>query len=113
MFEKNKTNIFLFIFVTLLIVFSFDAYSNYKRTSIEEAQLKLMQTDIEIKKENFLGDLLFQYHVDLQACFDFIAQDAELSEEKCIKEINQSRLAEKIKEWGGEDYLETIGEENR
>jgi hypothetical protein len=108
MLEKNKVNIILLIAIALLIIVSLNTYLTYKSVGIEKVKLELLQTDIKIKKETLLGDLIFQYHVDLQDCFASIPQNPKLSEEKCIEEINQSHLVEKIKEWGGEEYLETI-----
>ena len=98
MLEKNKINAILFVLIALLIVSSFNTFLNYKRFSIE--------------KETFLGDLLYQYYFDLQSCIDSISEESELSEGKCIEEINQSNLAQKIKEWGGAEYLEIITKEN-
>ncbi|MCK4454193.1 hypothetical protein KAU51_02505 [Candidatus Parcubacteria bacterium] len=113
MLEKNKVDIILLIAIALLIIVSLNTYLAYKSVNIEKVRLELLQTDIKIKQETLLGDLLFQYYIDLQDCFGFIAQNPELSEEKCIEEINQSRLAEKIKEWGGEEYLESVSEGNK
>lgn len=106
-----KVNIILLILVAFFSVFVFDAFVSYKMLNVETAQMELLRTDVEVKKETLLGDLVFQYYVDLRDCFDFIAQNPELSEEKCIEEVNQSVLAEKIRKWGGSEYLETIGTE--
>jgi signal transduction histidine kinase len=105
---KNKINILLLIGIVLVIIVSFNTYLTYKSVNIEKTKLELLQTDIKIKQETFLGNLVSQYHLDLQDCLDFISKNPQLSKEKCIEEMNQSYLAEKIREWGGEKYLETI-----
>jgi len=105
--------IIIFTMVSLFIIALFNTILSYKELGIERSKLEILKIDIKIKKENFLGDLLFQYHFDLQDCIDSIATNPKLSEEKCIEGINQSNLAQKIKEWGGEEYLKVVNEENK
>jgi hypothetical protein len=108
---QNK-NIFQYgLFSILTVILLVNVGLLYKIFRTEEAKLELMKIDIKIKKEAHLGNLLFQYHQDLQDCFNSIGEVPNLTEEKCIKEMNQSELAKKIKEWGGAEYLEKLYED--
>ena len=81
----------------VIIAFSF--------LSIANKFLVNQEIDIKIKHETLLGNLLYQYNLDLLDCINSIEDNPELTEEKCVEEMNNSNLAEKIREWGGEQYL--------
>jgi len=102
---KEKSDIYMKVILIILTgLFIVSLLNLILKFSIEKSQLELMRTDIKIKKETLLGDLLYQYYVDIADCI----QNTELSEKQCISEVNQSNLAEKIIEWGGAEYLREI-----
>ena len=95
----------LFLLAIFIITSIGILFVGYRTLQIKQDKLELYKTDIEIKKETYLANLLAQYHGDLQSCFDAINQQPGLTEEKCIEEVNNSNLAKIIRKWGYQDFL--------
>lgn len=76
--------------------------------SIANKWLENQNTDIKIKKELHIANLIGQYNSDLNTCLESSRINKQPTEEECIKTMNESNLAKLIISWGYKDALMTI-----
>ena len=76
--------------------------------SVVNKWLANQDTDLKIKKELHIANLIGQYNNDLNICLESAKTDKQLTEEGCIKLMNESNLAKLIISWGYQDALMTI-----
>jgi len=70
--------------------------------------LQNQNTDIKIKRELHIANLIGQYNNDLNACLESSRVNKQPTEEECIKMMNESNLSKLIISWGYQDVLMTI-----
>ena len=78
--------------------------------SVANKWLANQDTDLKIKKELHTANLIGQYNNDLNVCLESTKTNKQLTEEECIKTMNESNLAKLITSWGYEDALITLDE---
>ena len=61
--------------------------------------------EVKIQKETHIANLIGQYNSDLNYCLDLIRTTKGLTQEDCIKEMNESELAKLITSWGQQSVL--------
>ena len=98
-FNKN-TILFVFTLYFTVIIFLF--------LSIANKSLENQNTDIKIKKELHVANLIGQYNNDLNTCLESSRINKQPTEEECIKMMNESNLAKLIISWDYQDALMTI-----
>ena len=76
--------------------------------SIANKYIENQNLDIKMKKELHIANLIGQYNNDLNACLESSKNNKQLTEETCIKTMNESNLAKLIISWGYQDALMTI-----
>ena len=76
--------------------------------SIANKFLENQNTDVKIKKELHIANLIGQYNNDLNVCLESARINKQPSEEECIKMMNESNLAKLIISWDYQDALMTI-----
>ena len=76
--------------------------------SIANKFLENQNIDIKIKKELHIANLIGQYNNDLNVCLESSQNNEQLTEEECVKIMNESNLAELIRSWNYQDTLMTI-----
>ena len=76
--------------------------------SVANKFIENQNTEIKIQKELHIANLIGQYNSDLNTCLESARVNKQLSEEECIKTMNESNLAKLIISWGYQDALMTI-----
>jgi len=78
--------------------------------SVANKWLVNQDTDVKIKKELHIANLIGQYNNDLNVCLESSRNNRQPTEEECLKTMNESNLAKLIISWGYEDALITAEE---
>lgn len=84
----------------IIVLLALNAFFEFKGQVASNQILKHQESILEINQEAFLGDLLFQYYGELQACLN-----AGVPEEDCKSELDTSELVQKIDRYGGSDFI--------
>lgn len=96
-----------YIFIAFLIYFAIIAFSFL---FLGKQWIQNQETDLKIKKEVHIANLIGQYNSDLNDCLQEAQNVQDLTEESCIKTMNESNLAKLITSWGYEETLATLEE---
>jgi len=101
-FTAKEITIFIAVLYFAVIAFLF--------LSVANKWLNNQDTDIKIKKELHIANLIGQYTNDLNTCLESARVSKQPTEEECVELMNKSNLAKLITSWGYEDALLTIEE---
>ena len=91
-----------YILIAFLVYFAIVAFSFL---SLGKQWIQNQETDLQIKKEIHIANLIGQYNSDLNGCIQAAQTAQDLTEEECIKTMNESNLAKLITSWGYEEAL--------
>jgi len=97
---NDKTKIFLSIAIVIELFAFWLSYNNFK-----SKELLIKEKEFQIKKETYISALIDQYNRYLQSCFAAAKKSKTLTRDKCIENINNSRVANLLKKWGYSDVL--------
>jgi hypothetical protein len=95
--SSHKILLVLFL-ITLWVFLGF--YGKF-----QNQELSIREKEFQIKEETYISTLLDQYNRDLQGCFSAAEKSKTLTRDKCIENINNSRVANLLKNWGYSDLL--------
>lgn len=90
------------VFIVFLLYFAIIAFVFL---SLGKQWIQNQETDLQIKKEVHIANLIGQYNSDLNGCIQAAQTVQDLTEEECIKTMNESNLAKLITTWGYEEAL--------
>ena len=92
--SKSKT----FFYITMPLI-------SATLTFILFGYVNLKSTEINIIQETHVSSLADQYNRNLQSCFASVSKSKELTRKKCLEEMNKSRSAKLLKEYGYSNLL--------
>jgi len=91
------------LFLVILIIGLWMFWNSYNK--FQDRELSIREKELQIKEETYISTLLDQYNRDLQSCFSAAEKSKTLTRDKCIENINNSRVANLLKNWGYSDLL--------
>lgn len=92
--DTTVKNLLLIVLIISLWIF-WDSYNG-----LQNKELSIREKELQIKEETYISTLLDQYNRDLQSCFSTVEKSKTLTRDKCIENINNSRVANLLKKWG-------------